>query len=380
MEQPRFSAKIGPPDKVAALTEQPNQSYVFVVRIRDGQEILPERFGIEERVTPLEVINGFAAKMRVAQAFRLAEVDNVAQVWYLHPDLASLYVNTLKALQYNLITLPLPNLVNLSIGPQPRFWFRQSDVDSPMQHATRVAAAQGLIPLVAIGNSNTADQSAVGWINPWSYPKWVISVGAWDASTGSVADFSSRGDPAHSDTWPDVVADGVDVIGPFPTNIEKSPQRKEKDESNLRFRQRVPETQWDEFTLESGTSQATAVASAGAAQVLHFLTRIIEEHQPAPGKAFFSLTAAADRISEYDRQVPRLTGRAVSQADGSVVYEYSLDAPWKMVKQLLIDTAVPVPGAAPNEVGAGLVDIDYIKEQFGQFGVVQPKYFPTKVL
>lgn len=378
------AGSLGPPDKVEALRGQPSQNYAFVVRFAEGVASSPERLGLAAggaAVRRLDLINGVAVKMPVARAFELAEEPDIRQVWYLHPDLADLYVNTIAALDYNVRTLPLPSIANLSIGPMPRFWEETPHEDAPVHAATRAAAEAGLIPVIAVGNSGRPDGSFDGWINPWTYPEWVIGVGAYDAARGVVADFSSRGDPARPDTWPDVVADGVDVIGPFPTNLTKSKERRERDESNARFREQVPREKWDLYTLESGTSQATAITSRAAAQILHFLKEMISRtDQPASGKPIFSLTATPDRVGGYHRSKQRLTGTATVLADGSVVYEYALDVPWKMVKQLLIDAALPLPDAGPHVAGAGLVDPGYIREQFGQFGVVDIEIAPSKVI
>ena len=62
-----------------------------------------------------------------------------------------------------------------------------------------------------------------------------------------------------------------------------------------------------------------------------------------------------------------------------MIYEYWLDLPWKMIKQLILDTALPIEGARPNAVGAGLVDTAYVQKQFGQFGLADIKTFHSKV-
>ena len=377
------SDKLGPIEKVPALLKQPNQTYNFIVRVSSGSKPNPAQLGIDIKdpsFISLEIINAFAVKSRVKRAFELAEQQQVEQVWYLHPDQANLYINTIAALTYNVNNLPLPNLVNLSIGPQAAFWVKKPNVEEPIQLATRTAAEKGLVPIVAIGNSNSGASDSKGWINPWSYPEWVIAVGAWNSNTGKVADFSSRGDPNDPESWPDVVADGVDVIGPFPTNKTKSIERAQRDKSNPHFRKRIAKENWPKYTLESGTSQAAAVVSGAAAQILFFLKNIIANHSNPGTEPLFSLTAEPERISDFDLQHIRLTGRAIPQPDGSVIYEYPIDLPWKMVKQLLIDTAIPIESSTPYEVGAGLIDQSYINEQFGQYGIVKPKIFPSKVL
>lgn len=372
----------GPRDVLDTLKTRPEQRYPFIVRFDDDLVESARKAGLDPaapEVDALQLINGVSATIPVARALELSESAGVAQVWYLHPELAPLYVRTIKALQYNVETLPLPSLVNLSIGPEPRFWTETPYPEEPFHAATKAAAEAGLIPVIAIGNLDRAERRA-GWINPWCWPEWVICVGAYDPAAGAVAAFSARGAPDRPESWPDVVADGVDVIGPYPTHLTKSAERKRRDEANPRFRELIAPDKWDIYTLESGTSQATALVSGAAAQVLHFLKGMLAERaELATGAPLFSLTAPPDRITTYDERKPRLTGRATPQEDGSVVYEYAIDLPWKMVKQLLIDTALPVAGA-PHEIGAGLVERDYIQQQFGQYGLVEVQIFSSKVL
>lgn len=380
---PASAGALGPPDKILALRAQADRRYPFIVRFVDPIATASPIQGLDPtgpNVTALGLINGIAVTLEVSRAFELAEQPGVVQVWYLHPELAPLYIRTIQALDYNVRTLPLPSLVNLSIGPMTKFWASEPYKDEPMHAATQAAAEAGLIPVIAIGNNPRAE-AMPGWINPWCWPEWVICVGAYDPANNGVADFSARGAPDRPDSWPDVVADGIDVIGPYPANKAKSAQRKRYDEANARFRELIPREKWDVYTLESGTSQATALVSAAAAQILHFLKGLIADtSSSATGRPLFSLTASPERVGASVAARPRLTGTAMVQADGSVIYEYPLDLPWKMVKQLLVDTALPLDGAKPYEVGAGLVNNAYVQQQFGQFGLVEIKVFPSKVL
>ena len=367
-----YAERIGPADKLPALRTQLSQSYPFIVRFVDGVEPSTDAIDLAFRgntVTPLPLINGLAIELLVRNAFAIAERPDVLQVWYLHPDLAGLYVDTIAALGYNVRNLPLPTLVNLSIAPAASFWREQADEGEPIHAATKAAADAGLIPVVAIGNSGQPGTSTDGWINPWCYPRWVICVGAYDYARGNIAHFSSRGAPGRPNSWPDVVAHGVDVIGAYPTYLTKSPERKARDESNARFRELVPREDWNIYTLESSTSQATANVTAATAQVLHFIKESIRANSSVlRGQPLFSVATTQDAVTGYDDAVPRLTGTAERQADGSVVYHYVLDDFWRLVKQLLVDTALPVIGHPPHAAGAGLVDRRYVAEQFGEYG------------
>jgi hypothetical protein len=376
---------IGPPDKVEKLRAQLDQTYPFIVRFSDDADIATERAAVVQtasKVDDLDIINGVAVFLQVSRAFELAKRPGIRQVWYLNPELAPIYVRTIRALDHNVKTLPLPTVANISLGPPVEFWSEQPYADEPMHAATRAAAEAGLIPVIAIGNNPRAESpdNSNGIINPWSWPTWVICVGAYDGKINKAASFSVRGDPDRPETWPDVIAQGVDVIGPFPTHLQKSAQRKKYDEGNDSFRAIVPREKWDLYTLESGTSQAAAHVTGASAQVIHFLKGLIAEvgarHTNRP---ILSLTIPPDRLSKYDDVVPRLTGTATPQADGSVLYEYKLDEPWKMLKQLLIDTATPISGANPHEIGAGLVDPAYVQQLFGKYGLVDIKIYSSKV-
>lgn len=293
-----------------------------------------------------------------------------------HPDEAPGTTNVLKGLDYTVSTLPLPNLANLSLGPPSSFFRTDPELDAPVPRALQAAAELGLIAVVAVGNEG---EHAPGYVNPWSMSPSVISVGAWDHRAGTVWSGSSTGRPDIPESWPTVVAPGVDVIGPWTSARPKPDSRRTYDESNAHFRSSVPKDDWGKYTMMTGTSQATAIVSGAAAQILRFLNGLIEEHEITPGVAMFELEAEADRINTYDMLAPRLTGTATPRPDDGVTYAYTLDAPWKLVSQLLIDTALPIDGAEPWEAGAGLVDPDYIRAQFGAYGVEPPQLLPVKV-
>ncbi len=378
------SSTLGPPDKVEALRAQRDQRYPFIVRFTDGAASAARVLGVDPAATDvveLPSIDGVAATLNVGVALDLSERAGVAQVWYLHPDLAPLYVRSIQALNHSARTLPLPSVANLSIGPEPRFWTPEPFEDEPMHAATRVSAEAGLVPVVAVGNNPRAE-SMPGWINPWSWPRWVISVGAYDGERQRVADFSARGAPDRPETWPDVVAQGVDVVGTYPTGLAKSASRRQRDEESPLFRRTVPRAKWDIYTLESGTSQAAATVSGAAAQIMHFVKETMARSPSTDdGRPLFALTAdPGRRRAAAVANAPRLCGTATVAADGSVTFEYRPATPWKLVKQVLVDTALPLDGVDAAAAGAGLVDPGYVKRQFGRFGVIDPKFFAAKVL
>lgn len=357
----------------ASLMAQPESRFEFVVALVAGTEM---QISPRPGDVPLALINGFSRQMTVAEAADLADTPGVSWVWYLHPDEAQITLNTLQALDYAHATMEPPRLVNLSLGPPSSFYRETPDAGHPITKAIEVGAQSGMVAVMAIGNTG---QDAPGFINPWTARDEVISVGAWDHTTGRAWVHSSRPAPGAVALWPDVVAPGVDVIGPMTSARPKTAAERTRDEANPRFQSQIPQADWDKYTIKSGTSQAAAVVSGAAAQIVRFLLGAMQEHGAKAGQDLFEITVDPDRITAFDDAVPRLTGRASPHDDGRVTYTYQVDLPWKMVKQILIDTALPVPGTEPWEVGAGLVDPDYIRAQFGAYGTEAPQLLPIKV-
>ncbi len=373
---PAAAGELGPKRLAEALRAQPDETYHFVVTFRDGTVPDPA-LGQRADATALTLLNGFALPLTVAEAFTLAETPGVEWVWYLHPAEAPVAIRVLQSIDYTASVMDGPGLLNLSLGPPSQLYRTDTDPDAPIQRATGRAADLGLIPVIAIGNSGA---QAPGFVNPWSTPPWVISVGAWDPAKDAIWEHSSTARPDQPESWPDLVAAGVDVIGPWPTDQEKPADRRAYDEANPAFLAMIAPQDRDKHTLRSGTSMATGVTSGAAAQVLQFLSGLVEEVQPAVGDQILELELGPEHLSEHDQQVARLTGTARPREGGGMIYTYTYDEPWKMVKQILLDTAIPVPGAAPWQAGAGRVDPDAIRERFGAYGIVKPQILPLKVL
>ena len=369
------AGQLGPERVVSALKGQLSENYTFVIGFTGDidHNLLPAS---ANATVDIALLHAIAANLKVEDAFALSRQASVDWVWYLHPDEAGITVRALQGIDYAVKTLEVPNLINLSIGPPTTFYRIEEEKDAPFSRAIRAAAEKGFITVVAIGNTGAA---APGYVNPWSLPDEVISVGAWDHQTDTVWTGSSTGLADHPAAWPDVIAPGVDVIGPWTTARDKPADRRAYDEGNAHFRASVPREKWDQYTMMTGTSQAAAVVSGAAAQVLRYLKGFIAEHHRKPGDKLFSLEAGPERISDYQRTAARVTGTAVPSAGGGMIYEYTLDAPWKLVKQILIDTAIPVKGAEPWQAGAGRVDPDYIRAQFGAYGIEPPQIVPVKI-
>jgi serine protease AprX len=179
------------------------------------------------------------------------------------------------------------------------------DPTDPVNIATYAAYSQGIVSVFAAGNEGPAANTH----NPYAQAPWVISVAAGNKD-GTLADFSSRGNPGESGTFtmpdgrewtyvnqPTVVATGVDIVstraltGLLP--VLGAPQDISLDLAHIPF-----------YTHMSGTSMATPHVAG--------IVALLFEADP-------SLTPAE-------------------------------------VKALLVETANPMPGRAAFEVGAGHVD------------------------
>jgi hypothetical protein len=373
--------RLGPEEKREALLAQADEAYAFIVRgdaptlqravtahVQGGDPVTP---------TPLPSVAGVAVRLRVRDAQALCTSQGLVQLWYLHPALADAYVKVMAGIDYAYRTLEPPSVLNLSLGPPVDAMPLPMHDNEPMHEATRVAADKGLMPVFAIGNIG-ADGESPG-SNPWCAPAWVICVGAASADGSSLWDRSVRGNPTDRRTWPDVVAYGINVVSLWPSNLEKSEERRRRDQATPEFLARVRPEDRALYTVESGTSQAVPHVSRAAAQIILFVRSLAEEKGSQPRDKLFSLTMPETRWENIGRLQQRLAGEVVHRASGEVEVAYRLVEPWKLVKQLLIDTSRPVTGHALFEAGAGFVDPRFVEAQFGHYGVVDPRIFPVQV-
>ena len=370
----------GPSEKTTALLKQPNNVYTFILRAEAGRTEAVAGMLEKDDPTELTLINGWAADLSVGRARNLSLNPDIRQVWYLHPNEAKIYVATIKALQYAVFESNGPMTANISMGPPVDRYTRKQDSDDPFHVATLRAAEAGVIPIIAAGNAGSSNGKNDGLINPWCLPVWVICVGASDIRGEHLWAQSSRGLRDDPETWPDVVAHGINTIGLWQSDKPKPPSRQKSDESNPVFVQSVPKEEWGKFTIRTGTSYAAPIVSRAASQIIYFMLELIERRDPlSEGNGLFELTVPRARIEFTEASGTRLTGKLVDSGEESVAIIYSWDQPWKLVKQLLKDTALPMREYASHQVGAGFVSGPYVAEQFGQFGLVNPQIMPLKV-
>jgi Subtilase family len=362
---PQASEKLQPADGYASLSSDPQKRYDFIVSVTDAfpKGDLPGLPESDIHRYALPFISAFGLNLTKLQAATLAKRNDVTQVWFVPDSLYLLYRNIIAALDREVRTLPKPSVVNLSLGPGADLLPMPGRDDEPMSVATKKASDNGLIIVMAIGNYGMGDD---GIVNPWCHPEWVICVGAASSDAKTVWPASARGVMTDPRTWPDVVANGINVISTWPTNLPKSEDRKQADESNLDFQRSVPKEKWDLYSIDSGTSEATPQVSRAAALIVSFVQEVAATKQDIkPHQPLFTIQIPQDRFKFGSKRGPRLTGDVKQLPDGEgVEVSYRLVEPWRLVKQLLMDSAVPMPNYGPNVVGAGFVDPGYVEKQF----------------
>jgi serine protease AprX len=179
------------------------------------------------------------------------------------------------------------------------------DPTDPVNIASYEAYKQGIVSVFAAGNEGPAANT----INPYSVAPWVISVGAANKD-GSLADFSSRGNPGETGTF--TMPDGQ---------------------------------QWtytSQPTLAAtGVGIVSTRALTGALPVLAIADDINLDPAHLPFYTHMSGTSMA---------TPHVAGIV------ALLFEANPSLTPAQVKQILVNTAVPMPGRSAFEVGAGHVD------------------------
>ena len=375
------AAKLGPSEILGHISQFGATRMTFLVTGSE-QALAAARASSDDHVgtaTSLDYIGAVAVYLPFSTASRLSRRADVNQVWYIDRELAPVYVRVLQGLErLKNEQQGTPFIANVSLGPPGSVMPLASHPEEPMNAATKQVADAGGIITVAIGNYY--DGSNPGVVNPWCEPLWVICVGAASADATSIADFSARGEASRPRSWPTLVADGVDVVGPWPAHLAKSEDRRRRDASTPAFRDGIPKDQWDLYTVESGTSQANAQVSRAAAHILAFLFEQIESRHLKSGDPIISLTIPPDQFARVQAASPRLAGDVTGHSAAGIEIAYSLVEPWKLVRQLLIDTSIAIPGTSPAAAGAGFVSPKGIEAQFPTKAVTHPRVEAIKVL
>ncbi len=373
-----WSQKLQPAESIKRLSDAEKVDFIVrgsVSALSAARELSPSPDDFE-----LSFISAIGVTLTIEQASSLARREDVEQIWYVPASLYPTYCRIVNSIAYAFRNNPRPSIVNISLGPPADVMPLAPNDDEPMNAATKKAVDNGLILIMAIGNYFDGDNA--GTVNPWCRPQWMICVGAASADASRVWAGSARGSLSDPATWPTVVAFGIDVISAWPTYLTKSADRQQHDESNPEFRKAVPKKDWPVFTLESGTSQATAQVSRAAVQIVTFVREAAARKTNVQADdRLFSITVPRERMESSAKAGPRLTGElhpVPGSTDTEIVYR--LVDPWRLVKQLLIDTAVPMPDLPPSAVGAGFVDPAYVEKQFKTDKPPSIEIEPLKVL
>ena len=179
------------------------------------------------------------------------------------------------------------------------------DPTDPVNIASYEAYKQGIVTVFAAGN----DGPSANTINPYSVAPWVISVGAANKD-GSLADFSSRGNPGETGNF--TMPDGQSW------------------------------TYVSQPTLAAtGVSIVSTRSLTGVLPVLGIGEDISLDPAQLPYYTHMSGTSMA---------TPHVAGIV------ALLFEANPSLTPAQVKQILVNTAVPMPGRSAFEVGAGHVD------------------------
>ncbi len=172
------------------------------------------------------------------------------------------------------------------------------DTNDPVNVATRMLTERGINVVVSAGNTG----SGMHTLNPYAVAPWVVSVGATDTS-GKLATFSSRGDFASPLFHPTLVAPGVGVVSLRGSGI-----------SNV--------------TGAEGIAVGSDTQRLSASELPNYTT--------ASGTSF---------------SAPQVAGTIALMLEANP----SLNP--KQVKDILEQTATPLPPYFKHEVGAGMLNV-----------------------
>jgi len=329
----------------------------------------------------LNLIHGIAIAATGNNLLTLSGSDAVESIWYIDEVMYDAYVRIIKSLEDFIQKTPASAVVNISIGPPAQLLPLAFDPEEPMNVATRIAAENNKVVIFAAGNEGPGEDT----LNPWCVAPWVICVGASSKDGTQLAPFSSRGrrtDPLYR---PTVVAPGIDILTAHPLNIPKTDAQREAEE-RTDFKRLIPPEKQPYYTVVSGTSFAAPHASRIAAQIIHFLVSLLEELKRQrggnlPTNPTFAQIYTHNQAGKVDDRVTsrRLVG-TFKDFDRVRTVIYPIEPSPTVIKQIIMDMAIGMPGYEPHEVGAGFVVPELAEHYFGKYGIVDPRLYSYKVL
>jgi hypothetical protein len=347
-------------------------------QLRDELEQIGAGDGTRPENLEFADLVAFSSKADVLRAVMRSK--HLRSAWVIDDSIYEPYVRIIKAMALFVRTNEGIHPVNISMAPPPALLPLPYRDDEPMNLATREATNQAKIIVFAAGNAGPGE----GTVSPWCAP-WVICVGAANRDGTKLASFSARGSPGDRQSWPTVVAHGIDVVTTHPRHIPKTAEQLEA-EKRTGFADRVPVDERAGYTVVSGTSFAAPQVTGIIAQVIHYLVGLRGE--------FEALHRRPIRNGDTFRQIYRGTtggrdlrvtrARYVGEsrdrgAEMEVTYPFNA-TPALLAKQIILDMASPMKGYENHEVGAGFVDFEMARDYFGRFGVESPKLEVYKVV
>lgn len=373
-----WKEKIHPEHERASL--EPARSYNLIVMVEGGRDPDFEK-QLRKLSRPVSATTLEGAWIRLLQGYEVAaggpklkqlvESPQVRAVWAVDEDLHGRYGSILRGMAYSIENLPPGSAANMSLGPPVSPTGPIFDLEEPVHRLSRLGAKRGVTFVFSAGNQGPEGNT----LNPWGLADWTISVGAATSDGKELWPGSSRGIEGSRRFQPTVVAPGVDIIVSHPERIPKTSEQKAAEE-RVGFRQRVPKEEWSRKTVATGTSVAAAEVARCVALLLHFLREEVRIRAEADAQMVLELGFPKDHPLDPNR----LVGTIREEADYRVAtYPLSRPDP-RLIKQLLMDVAVPMPGYAAHEVGAGFVSYEVVFQQFGKHGAPGAKLMPVKVV
>lgn len=329
--------------------------------------------GMEQARLPL--IDGYAVKASAKGLEGLGQLQSVAAVWVIPDPLFAHYVRIIKGIDYVVRTVPDPMAINISLGPPAALLPMPYREQEPISLAIKKATEAGKLVVMSTGNDGPGNDT----LNPWCLSPWAVCVGAATADGSKLWEKSSRGRPGDPVYRPSVVAPGVDVLTTHPPDLPKTPDQLAA-EKRIGFDQQVPVDKRNLYTVVSGSSFATSYVSDAAAQVFFYLSNarddFIAKGDQDPKVA---IPYSHRLLKERDALVRtrRLIGE-VKDFDSYFMAIYPARPDPLIVKQILLDAALPMAGYGEHEIGSGFLHKDMINHLFGQYGLVTPKILSTK--
>jgi subtilisin family serine protease len=378
--------KLHPPSLRATFAEQQNEPLALIVLARPGAnaEMLELTRDLADRsIGPagterLALIEAVAIRATVRQAADLSDAPCIGALWRIPAAIHDVYVRIIRSLG-DVVENGI-RVANISLAPPPTLLGSRFDPDEPMNLATRAAAAGDVVVVFAAANYGPAEDS----LNPWSVAPWVLSVGAASEDGERLADFSSRGIPRDLLYRPTVVAPGIDRIVAHPRKVPKTQEQLEA-EKRIGFSKRVPWLKRAHYTVVSGTSFACPEVSGVAGQIIYYIEQlkrqVLQARAEIPPDATWAQIYTHRRAAPLDDRltISRVAGK-LAQSGGASTGSYPFQSSPAVVKQIIMDMALDMPGYQPHEVGAGFVSQQVALHYFGAFGPATPQIASYKVL